>query len=181
MPDPLIPLLRDWHDFYALIGTASATLVGLMFVAISLGVGVYSAERKTGLRTFVSPTVVHFSAILVTCIVISAPSHSWDSLGGLLLAGGCGGLAYSCAVFVVMGRGGLTATLDLEDRIWYALSPIAGYLLVTAAAMGLLLAKPESLELLALALVLLLMVAIRNAWDITVWVVLRPRGGQGER
>ena len=29
----LIDALRDWHDFYVLIGTASATLVGLMFVA----------------------------------------------------------------------------------------------------------------------------------------------------
>jgi hypothetical protein len=33
MPASLAELLRGWHDFYILIGTASATLVGLMFVA----------------------------------------------------------------------------------------------------------------------------------------------------
>jgi hypothetical protein len=28
--------LHEWHDFYALVGTASATLIGLMFVAVSI-------------------------------------------------------------------------------------------------------------------------------------------------
>jgi hypothetical protein len=32
----LIEWLRQWHDFYALIGEAAATLVGLMFVAASI-------------------------------------------------------------------------------------------------------------------------------------------------
>ncbi len=27
--------LREWHDFYVLIGTASGALIGLMFVAAS--------------------------------------------------------------------------------------------------------------------------------------------------
>ena len=37
MPDTLSQALRDWQNFYILAGGASATLAGLMFVAISLG------------------------------------------------------------------------------------------------------------------------------------------------
>ena len=31
--------LMGWHDFYLLVGTAWATLLGLLFVALSLGRG----------------------------------------------------------------------------------------------------------------------------------------------
>jgi hypothetical protein len=31
--------LKGWHDFYLLVGTAWATLLGLLFVALSLGRG----------------------------------------------------------------------------------------------------------------------------------------------
>ena len=31
--------LEHWHDFYVLLGTAGATLLALLFVAVSLGAG----------------------------------------------------------------------------------------------------------------------------------------------
>lgn len=174
-------LLHGWHDFYALIGTAAATLVGLMFVAVSIAASFFPDVSKPGLRAFFTPTVVHFSAILIACVVVSAPTLTWLSLGILLLAGGGFGLGYSCSVFIMMGRRGLTTTIDMVDRVWYALSPIAGYLMVAVAAALLLLQHAAGLELLAVALVLLLMAGIRNAWDITVWSILRPRPNQPER
>jgi hypothetical protein len=36
---------RPWHDWYMLIGTASATLVGLMFVAASVGSRLYTRKN----------------------------------------------------------------------------------------------------------------------------------------
>ena len=177
MLESLAELLRDWHDFYTLIGTASATLVGLMFVAASIAVGAVARERQAGARTFVTPTVIHFGATLVICVILSAPWRSWMPLGVLLLAVGCIGLGYSCWVWLEMARRGLRTTVDGSDRIWYALSPIAGYLLVTAAAVEMLRRSPLSLEMLGVALVLLLLAGIRNAWDITLWFVLRSNRG----
>jgi hypothetical protein len=29
--------IERWHDFYVLVGTAGATLVALLFVAVSIG------------------------------------------------------------------------------------------------------------------------------------------------
>jgi hypothetical protein len=57
-------LIHVWHDFYVLVGTASATLVGLMFVAASIGAQVFTEQNREGMRAFISPTVVHFSAVL---------------------------------------------------------------------------------------------------------------------
>jgi len=35
----VVEALKQWHDFYILVGTAGATLLGLLFVAVSLGAG----------------------------------------------------------------------------------------------------------------------------------------------
>ena len=166
-------LLHAWHDFYVLIGTAAATLIGLMFVAASIASSYMTEQHKAGIQAFFSPTVVHFAAVLITCVVLSAPSLTWTVLGGLLLAIGAVGLGYSCTVWVRMGRRGFTATIDLADRFWYALSPVAGHLLIAAAAVMVLLRDERSLELLAVAIVVLLLASIRNAWDITTWAVTR--------
>lgn len=92
---PLADQLHGWHDFYILIGTASATLIGLMFVAASVGANYFVAEREAPLRTFLTPTVLHLSAILVTCLMGTVPSQTRPSLGALVWAGGLVGVGFS--------------------------------------------------------------------------------------
>ena len=169
----LIDALRDWHDFYVLIGTASATLVGLMFVAASIGATYFHVEREAGLRAFLTPTVLHFAAVLITCLVIIAPSHSNLSLGIALAAGSLLGLGYSLRVWVMVRRRNFK--IDREDQLWCLLAPITGYLFMAAAAVFALVlpASPIGLDLLAVSLVLLLVLGIHNAWDMTVWIAVR--------
>ncbi|MGB6565386.1 MAG: hypothetical protein WBE69_22530, partial [Candidatus Binataceae bacterium] len=64
---PLSQILVQWHEFYSIIGEASATLVALIFVAASIGAEVFSSRHQSGIRSFLSPTVVHFTAVLVIC------------------------------------------------------------------------------------------------------------------
>jgi len=93
-------LFAPWHDFYTLIGTASATLVGLMFVAASVGTGVFTSERQVALRTFLSPTVVAFSVVLGTSLIGVLPTSDWR-VPGLLLVG-IGLLGQGCST--LLGR-----------------------------------------------------------------------------
>lgn len=73
-------------------------------------------------------------------------------------------------------RHGFTKTVEFADRVWYALAPAVGYLVLAAAAGSLFVAAQASLELLAASLGVLLVSGIRNAWDMAVWVTLRPPG-----
>src|SRR5260370_28076673 len=95
----LADLVRDWRDFYALLGAASATLVGLLFVAASIGASTFREEHRDPLGSFLTPTVVHFSAILFASILASVPSQSWRSLGGFLGAGALAGRPLSSRLF----------------------------------------------------------------------------------
>jgi hypothetical protein len=51
-PMPGLPagVMHEWHDFYALLGTASATLVGLMFVAASIGANIFDEQHRAPMR-----------------------------------------------------------------------------------------------------------------------------------
>ncbi len=171
---PLGGALKDWHDFYMLVGTAAATLVGLTFVAITIGAGTLTRQHEAGVHAFVTPTVVHFAAILFACLIILAPFETQGSLGAALLLEGVLGIAYSGWLVLFMRRHKLTKTVDLTDRVWYALAPAVGYLILAAAAGALLANAPVSLTLLATAQGVLLVASIRNAWDMAVWITLRP-------
>ena len=78
-------LFHGWHDFFLLLGTASATLVGLMFIAVSIGASIFKEENRPALEVFLGPTVVHFAAALVFCILALVPLHGWLSLACLEL------------------------------------------------------------------------------------------------
>jgi hypothetical protein len=165
-------LFHTWHDFYVLVGTASATLVGLMFVAATLGSSVFSERHRVALQAFISPTVVNFAAALFICIGVMIPSQTWLSLGVLLAGGGVAGLVYAGRVWVQMFVR-RSFHVDMVDRMFYATVPLVGYLLVLAAGILLLLRARWSAEVAAAALVVLMFAGVRNAWDMTTWIMMR--------
>jgi hypothetical protein len=165
-------VLREWHDFYLLVGTASATLVGLMFVSASIGVNFYNEGHSGAMKAFVTPTVVNFTSVLLICVLVTVPSHSWTSLACLLGGGALFGLIYSGLILVallVRNR----FKVDLSDRFFYAFIPVAGYALVLAAAVLLFMHLPAGPNVMAVALMVLLVAGIRNAWDMTIWTMLK--------
>jgi hypothetical protein len=178
MDPSLSALLHEWHDFYALVGTASATLVGLMFVAVSIGTTIFTEDHRAAMTAFITPTVVHFAGVLFACLVASMPSHTWYTLGVPLGAGALAGAVYSAGpmVHMIVRR---RFKVDLEDRLFYALAPLAGYVLaIVSAAMLFTHDGPASTDLFATAVLTLLFSAIRNAWDMMVWIVIKtPASG----
>jgi hypothetical protein len=176
MDPPLSALLHEWHDFYVLIGTASATLVGLMFVAVSIGTTIFNEDGRAGMTAFITPTVTHFAAVLFACVVATIPSHTWYTLAGLLGAGALAGAVYSGRLVgqIIFRQ---PFKIDLEDRLFYAFLPLAAYVLALVAAV-LLFARSGALsaDLLAAAVLTLLFSAIRNAWDMMVWIVIKAPG-----
>ncbi len=165
--------LEPWHDFAILIGTAFATLIGLLFVAASVGAGVFSPERQYGPRVFLSPSVVHFSCGLAIALIVVAPLPSAPALGTLVIATAVFGAAYASVTCWRMVHHHFIQNLDLADRLWYAIIPAIAYLVMVAAGITLFLGLDAGVPLLAATLVLLLIAGIRNAWDITTWVILR--------
>jgi hypothetical protein len=170
---PLSDALTPWQGFYTLLGGASATMVGLLFVAASISSGAFTAGRTAASRMFLSSSVVHFSGILAVCLIVMTPVREPAWFGGMIGACGVFGLGYYGWTWFDALRDGLAKRLEWDDRFWYAWMPAAGYAAETASG-GILMRMPEQgCIMLAASSGLLLLIAIHNAWDITVWSLMR--------
>jgi hypothetical protein len=167
-------MLDGWHEFYAVLGTAAAALVALLFVAASIGAGYLSAERASPTRTFTSPIIFHFSYVLFLSLVALIPMRSDASLATIVGLTAAMALAYSISILVRVLRSSIT---DIDDRLGYGIGPLFGYAAVFAAAVFIFLHSTVGPPLLAGALLVLLLVNIRNTWDLTVFFAQRRVDG----
>ncbi len=173
MSGEVAEILHPWHDFYMLAGTASATLVGLVFIALSIGTSYFTDHDSVGLNAFITPTIVHFGGVLLVCLLAVVPSHTFLSLG-LILGGGClFGLGYAAYIGWRIALRSSFAGVVMIDRVWYAATPMLSYILLLIAAALLLMRHPIGIPLMAAALVVLMLAGIRNAWDMMVWIVIK--------
>ena len=160
-------MLDGWHEFYGLLGTAAGALVALLFVAVSIGAGSLSAERGGPTRTFTSPIVVHYTYVLFLSLVALVPVNTDRSLVAIVGVSAAAGLAYSSLILNRVMRS--NTITDIDDRLGYGAGPVAAYAAALAAAAFIFCHSRIGPPLLAGALVLLLLVNIRNMWDLTVF------------
>src|SRR4030081_1423688 len=102
LPHPVF--FHAWDDFFILLGTACATLVGLMFIAVSIGASIFKEENRPALEIFLGPTVVHFTSVPVFSILAIVPSHGWLSLAGLAPLIGFAGFLFSARIWFRLTR-----------------------------------------------------------------------------
>jgi hypothetical protein len=195
---PALPLshavvLTDWQSFYALVGSSAAALTGLTFIVITIAAergeltGSASA-RLSGLRVFITPTVVHFVSALWLSAVMCIPGQTVGGLEVLLTGTGSVGLAY-CATLLPRMVGGVSDyKLFISDWIWSAVLPVIAYLALAAAGLTLPYRPALSPYVVSGVVLLLLFISIHNAWDVVVWITTerhahreRQRHGGGDQ
>jgi hypothetical protein len=173
MPDTF--LLRDWQGFFQMTGAAAATLIGLIFLAISLGARLVPAEDNTALRAFVVPIVMHFGAVLVLSALMLIPAYTAVWLGFTLIGAGLVGLGYNLGVLrQLLLHHRQAETLNLHHWLWHWLIPTASYVLIAATGLGVLEGRNGFLPLLAVAALALIVVGLRNAFDLFLWIARQP-------
>jgi hypothetical protein len=165
--------LEGWHDFYVVVGSGAAALTGLLFVIVSLGPRVIASGTGTGVRAFISPIAVHFTSALVGSALMLAPDTPPAVLGSLLAVGGLGGIVYTA--WTRADAQWRRSKLPILDWVWFVGLPFIAFLLISASGIGIAISLPLSLHGLAVAIVLLIVTAIRNAWDIVVWMTTQPK------
>ena len=165
--------LEAWHEFYLLIGSAGLTLTGLLFVVVSLAPRVVAEQHASGVRAFASPNAVYFTTALVASAVALFPGMSAKGLGGIFCLGSIAMLGY--LAHAKIHQQWRENQYSLLDWLWYVGLPFAAYMLLLASGIGLLFQATLSMQGAGVAFILLLVIGIRNAWDIIIWVIQRER------
>jgi hypothetical protein len=177
-----VPVLTTWQNFYVLIGTAAATLTGLMFVVITLLTGgrVRVSASSEAFGAFNTPNVVHFCLALLVSALLSAPWQAIWPASLLLGLTGLGGMIY---VVIVLRRELRQSDYQpvFEDWQWHTILPLVSYSALVVAAL-LLLGHPETaLFIIAGGTVLLLFIGIHNAWDNVSYIALELSQPENKR
>lgn len=162
--------LEAWANYYVIVGSSAGGLTGLTFVVIALVADAH-AVRLTGLRAFITPTIVHFGSALALSALMNVPGQSAISLGICLDIAGLLGLVYSAGTARQVYRATANTSYKpvAEDWIWNAILPTVTYAILFIAGLVASVHTPISLYLTAAASMLLLIIGIHNAWDIAVW------------
>ena len=159
-----MPILAEWDSFYVIVGSAAGALIGLQFVVMTLVAANPPKGVAEGSAAFSTPTIVHFSSVLLLSALLRIP---WQALSSIALLWGLVGLSGVLYTLVVTRRMRVQSVYSpvFEDWLFHALLPLMGYALVGASAFGALAYEREALLGVGAGALILLFIGIHNAWD----------------
>jgi hypothetical protein len=164
-------MFENWHDFYLVFGPASAGLIGLLFVVMSLTAGLERGRAMRGAQVFMTPIVFHLGVLVLLSGLILFPRVGGPFIGGVATACGLVGLAY--AAFICHAF--LAKTVEsYEGDLWfYGVAVGALYLGMAASGVLILLRHPDGPYVLAVDQLVLFLLMVNNAWDLVVFITPR--------
>ena len=170
-----MPFFEEWESFYVIVGTAAAALIGLQFVVMALIAERPQVATPEAGGAFATPTVVHFSAVLLLSALMRAPWQSTVIVTALWGLVGFAGVTYGVIVARRMRRQ-TSYQPDREDWLFHFQLPLAAYALVFLSACAFPFRDHEALFGLGAAVLSLLFISIHNVWDtIAYQVFVRSR------
>lgn len=170
--------MEAWHDFFVIAGGASAALLGLLFVALSVNKD--SIAARPLLRSLARQTFLSFGVVLIVSLLCVAPERALSlrglgaclTLGALLTCGSSATAIYS--TLQEDRRGGREPSGKRQNGQREYLFRVgiynAGLLCVFIAGVGLWRGNVDSARWLLPAIVLLGGLALNNAWGLVLRV-----------
>jgi hypothetical protein len=169
-------LFEHWGEFYLLAGSAAAVLVGLIFIVITLMGDRSRSSVLAGSRLYMGPIVLGVSFVL--------------ALGAAALTPGLGRAGFSaiCGIVALWGLArGVISILGIRrltevhwtDVWFYGVMPSALYLSLGVVAVAFWKGWPYAHYGVAAVVIAVLLLAIRNEWDLITWIA--PRGDRDEQ
>ena len=168
-------MFEGWGEFYLMAGGAAAVLIGLIFVVISLMQDRSRATVLTGSKLYMGPIVLSVSFVLVLSASALTPHIHRTSVA--LIAGSIALWGLARGAMSVTGIRHLNS-IDENPPHWtdvwfYGAIPSALYIVLGIVAYGFWCDAHWARAGLAAAITGLLLVAIRNEWDLITWIAPR--------
>jgi len=154
-----------------MIGSSSAGLIGLLFVVVTLTSGADRAQAERGQALYLTPSVVHFAIVLCVSAIAVAPGLG-VALSALLVGiAAAVGLARAVRSSIGIARPRQGTPAPHWSDVWmYGVTPAVIYAGIGAAAAALWMGAAGAPFALAALLLALMLVGVRNAWDLITWI-----------
>jgi UDP-N-acetylmuramyl pentapeptide phosphotransferase/UDP-N-acetylglucosamine-1-phosphate transferase len=160
--------LLGWHDLFLLVGGAAATLMGLLFVGLSLNLDIIRRKAHDDLREIAAQTGNNFFYPLLFAVIFLIPGQTRLSLGLCLLILGVFAELGTIDHLVRTRRKAKSIGAPALTRRF--ILPLISLALMILVAIGVLAGEPLSLYGTVVAIVILLVAAVQNAWDLLLTI-----------
>jgi hypothetical protein len=164
-------MLSGWSNFFAMTGSAGATLVGLLFVAVTLGTGLPTSRTLDIARASMTPALYSFSGVLLQSMVALVPWQSDRLCGVIFVVMGIGGVLYRIWAIRLRRSLHLKAINGPIDRIFHNLVPLVASISLTSGGAGLIAGAAFGPFALAGSCMLLLVSGIYRTWGQTLALI----------
>ena len=152
-----------WHDFFAAVAGLAGTLIGLLFVSLSLSPRLFGKRGPAGIRAWAAQTFHSLLVLLVVGLVALVPMERPGALAATFLVVGVQGFA-RVALDLWRGRG--DPDWGGAGAIGRILSPALAYAASLWLAVELRGGSAEALGWSVAVVFLLLMSAAASCWDL---------------
>ena len=171
-------MFEGWHEFYLVVGGAAAVLIGLIFVVVTLMHGKPRATVMTGSRLYMGPIVLHMCFVLTLSAAALTPgmtSHIYAAIAAAISLWGTGRAIYSTVeIRRLPSIGG--QEVHWTDVWFYGVVPLILYIALAMVAYGAYARAEWALHGAAAVQIALLMVSIRDEYDLVTWLAPRADG-----
>jgi len=158
--------VSGWHDFFVIAGTASATLVGLLFVGLSLHLRI--VVGRPDVRGLARVTLANFGLVLFVALFMVIPEGQ-SSAATELIGSGLASLVTAAPSLVAASRSQRRFMRPHHLLLRFGLSGLS-YLAVIGAGAPAFLIVHAGVHVARDRQVVLLFVSLRNTWDLLVTV-----------
>ena len=165
-------MFEHWGEFFLLIGSAAAVLIGLIFVVISLMQDRSRSSVLSGSKLYMGPIVLGVSFVMALSAAALTPGLGRNCFAAITGTVAVWGLARGLMSSVGIRR--LGGQVHWTDFWFYGVAPSALYAALGVAALAFWRDWPDAHYAVAAIITALLLLAIRNEWDLITWIA--PRG-----
>jgi len=164
-------MFEHWDSFYLLTGGAAGALIGLLFIVATLTKGALDPDSALrGSSIYMTPIVFHLAVVLAISGLATAPGVGSPVAAGALGLAAALGLFAGLWVIYHLGRGRTLRPAHWTDLWCYGAMPLAAHVALGASAAAVWLGHRRAADGVAVSVLALLLIAIRNAWDLVTWI-----------
>lgn len=164
-------MFEGWGEFYLMAGSAAAVLIGLIFVVISLMQDRSRSTVLAGSRLYMGPIVLGVSFVLVLSAAALAPEV--DTITYAAVAGVVALWGLARGLMSTIGIARLQDDVHWTDIWFYGVIPTALYVGLASVALAFWSGCACARQGLAAFVIVALLLAIRNEWDLITWIAPR--------
>ena len=168
-------MFEGWSDFFLMAGSAAAVLIGLIFVVISLMQDRSRDSVLAGSKLYMGPIVLGVSFVLALSAAALVPGIGRCQFAGIAGVVALWGFARGIGSAIGIGR---LKEVHWTDFWFYGAAPTGIYLALAAIAVAFWQDCECSRVGVAVVITAMLLLAIRNEWDLITWIA--PRSSQDE-